>query len=94
MVKKACSERYMDIQVLKLWLLKSWVFFFLSIVFILMYNIQNINIIRIVMITTAMIGNLLLTHWKIMINNANLSTVIPRSAYSSQAPHCVSLIMK
>lgn len=49
---------------------------------------------RIVMITAAIIGNLLLMHWKIMINNANLSIVIPRSTYSSQALYHVSLIME
>lgn len=48
---------------------------------------------RIVMITAAIIGNLLLMHWK-MINNANLSIVIPRSTYSSQALYHVSLIIE
>lgn len=79
-------ERYMDIQVLKLGLLKSWLFSKWVCI------IQHINIMRILMITTAIIGNLLLTHWKIVINNSNLSVVIPRRTHSSQASYCVSPI--
>lgn len=81
-------ERYTDIQVLKLWLVKSWVFSKW------MYMIQNINIMTILMIATAIIGNLLFTHWKIMINNSNLSIVIPRRTHSSQASYRVSLTME